>query len=146
MRSRQPVFSSGVLIDSSAYFAFVDRDDVFRAAAQAIFTGLAKRRVRLFTTSFILAEAHALILNRLNRPVATQFLHDTLEGSTTLVWVTPADVRRASEIIAQYDDKDFSLTDATSFAVMGRLGMSHAFSFDGHFPQYGLTVLTPDSF
>jgi predicted nucleic acid-binding protein len=40
---------------------------------------------------------------------------------TTLVWVTPADVERAKTIIYQYDDKDFSLTDATSFAVMERI-------------------------
>jgi predicted nucleic acid-binding protein len=35
----------------------------------------------------------------------------------TEVWVTPADVQRAKAIIYQYEDIDFSFTDATSFAV-----------------------------
>jgi uncharacterized protein len=61
---------------------------------------------------------------------------------TTLVWVMPADVQRAKAIIYQYDDKDFSLTDATSFAVMERLHVPAAFTFDRHFAQYGFTVLT----
>ncbi len=42
----------------------------------------------------------------------------------------------------QYDDKDFSLTDATSFAVMERIRVPYAFTFDRHFAQYGFTVLT----
>jgi uncharacterized protein len=58
------------------------------------------------------------------------------------VWVTPADVERAKAIIYQYDDRDFSLTDATSFAVMERLRIPTAFTFDRHFAQYGFTVLT----
>jgi predicted nucleic acid-binding protein len=57
------------------------------------------------------------------------------------VWVTPADVERAKAIIYQYDDRDFSLTDATSFAVMERLRIPTAFTFDRHFAQYGFTVL-----
>jgi predicted nucleic acid-binding protein len=56
--------------------------------------------------------------------------------------VTPADVRRAKAIIYQYTDKDFSLTDAISFAVMERLDIHLAFTFDRDFAQYGLTVLT----
>jgi predicted nucleic acid-binding protein len=42
--------------------------------------------------------------------------------------------------LRQYDDKDFSLTDALSFAVMDRLEISEAFTFDHHFRQYGFRV------
>ncbi|MDP2936479.1 MAG: PIN domain-containing protein [Dehalococcoidia bacterium] len=146
MRQDRPSFSHGALIDTSAYFAFADRDDVHRSDAQAVFTRLAESRVRLLTTNLILAETHALILNRLNRLVASRFLHDTLQGSTTILWVTPADVQQAAQIIDQHDDKDFSLTDATSFAVMERLRIGVVFTFDHHFVQYGFSLLTPDRF
>ena len=43
----------------------------------------------------------------------------------------------------QYQDKDFPMVDAISFAVMERLGISVAFAFDQHFTQYGWTALTP---
>jgi len=51
-------------------------------------------------------------------------------------------VQRAKAIIYQYDDKDFALTDATSFTVMERIRVPSAFTFDRHFAQYGFTVLT----
>lgn len=57
------------------------------------------------------------------------------------VHVSAADERRARSIIAQYDDKDFSLVDATSFAVMERLHIPTAFALDRNFTQYGFRVL-----
>ena len=142
MRNRSASQAMRALVDSSAYFALLDRDDSYHSQALAIQNRLIVERWRLFTTSFILAEAHALLLNRLSQQMATAFLRDLEQGTTTLVWVTRADVQRAKEIIYQYDDKDFSFTDATSFAIMERLSIPQAFTFDQHFTQYGLTVLT----
>ena len=41
-------------------------------------------------------------------------------------------------------DKTYSYTDATSFAVMERLGLKTAFAFDPHFRQHGFQVLGTD--
>ncbi|MFN8632282.1 MAG: hypothetical protein U0893_00400 [Chloroflexota bacterium] len=60
--------------------------------------------------------------------------------------VTEADEVRARQIIARYDDKSFSLTDATSFSIMDRLGITHAYTFDENFAQYGMTMLSPSLF
>ena len=132
-----------VLVDASAYFALLDRSDISHRDALVIRDRLISERSRLFTSSFILAETHALLLSRLSRHIATRFLREMEESPTTIVWVTPADVQRARGIIYQHDDKEFSLTDATSFAVMERLGIPHAFTFDRNFTQYRITVLTP---
>jgi uncharacterized protein len=132
-----------VLVDASAYFALLDNDDDYHSQALRIRDRLIAERFRLFTTSFVLAESHALLLNRLSHEIATRFLQDLEQSTITLVWVTPADVQQAKAIIYQYDDKDFSLTDATSFVVMERLRIPYAFIFDRHFAQYGLTVLSP---
>ena len=85
-------------------------------------------------------------MNRLSRQAAEQFLRDTEQGTRIrVVWIRPGDVTRAREIVYRYGDKDFTLTDATSFAVMERLGIRHTFTFDHHFSQYGFTVLTADN-
>lgn len=130
--------------DSSAYFALLDRRDQCHAEARAIQERLIRQRAHLFTTNLVVAETHALLLTRLSHAIATAFLRSMEKGSTTVIWVTPADVDGARELIYRYDDKDFSLTDATSFVVMERAGIATAFTFDHHFAQYGLTMLGAD--
>ena len=44
---------------------------------------------------------------------------------------------RAREIIARHSDKDWSLCDAISFAVLDARRTRRAFTFDRHFLQYG---------
>ncbi len=146
MRPRRSSSSRSLLIDTGAYFALFDLDDANHAQAVAIRDGIVSQGLRIVTTSFILAETHALLLNRLSHRSATQFLKDMEQTITRLEWVTPADVEQARAIIYQYDDKRFSLTDATSFVIMERLNISYAFAFDGNFEQYGLTVLTAGQF
>jgi len=142
MRTRRASQTRRTFVDTSAYFALLDHDDANHAQALTIRDRLIAASWRLFTTSFVLAETHALLLNRLSQALATRFLRDMEHSPTTLVWVTPADVQRAKAIISQYNDKDFSLTDATSFTIMERMRVPAAFTFDRHFAQYGFTVLT----
>ena len=50
------------------------------------------------------------------------------------------DESKAMAIVGKYVDKTFSYTDATSVAVMERLGLKTVFAFDPHFRQYGFQV------
>ena len=127
-----------ILVDTSAIFALIDRGDSFHLTAKKVLNELHRRRVSPLITNFILAEAHALLLNRLGADIARSWLFRN-------IWpverVTDDDEARAQAVIRQYADKTFSYTDATSFAVMERLGLKAAFAFDPHFRQYGFQVL-----
>ena len=60
-----------------------------------------------------------------------------------MVRVSARDERRARDIVTSYQDKDFSLADAASFAVMERLRISTAFTLDRNFAQFGWQMLDP---
>lgn len=135
--------SRRALLDTSAYFALADLSEQRHSDAETIRNRLMTERWRLYTTNFIVAETHALMLTRLGYHYSMRFLNQLDQSPTTIVRVSTTDERRAREILRQYDDKAFSLTDATSFAVMERLRILYAFTFDRNFTQYGLTVLTP---
>jgi hypothetical protein len=89
----------------------------------------------------VLAESHALLLRRLGRAAALAFLEGIPGSNVDPIRVSRDDEATALGILRQYGDKDFSLTDAASFAVMDRLGIREAFTFDRNFAQYGFVPL-----
>ena len=127
-----------VLVDTSAVFALLDRSDLCHAAARDVLSNLRRQRVSPLLTNFVVAESHALLLSRLGAEIARRWV---LDNVWSIERVSDADESSARAIIRQYTDKTFSYTDATSFAVMERLGLKTAFAFDPHFSQYGFQVL-----
>lgn len=127
-----------ILVDTSAVYAILDRSDDCHGAAKETLRILRRARVEPLLTNFIVAESHALSLSRLGVALAREWL---LRNVWPVERINADDEARATEIIRRYTDKDFSYTDATSFAVMERLGLRQAFAFDLHFRQYGFQVV-----
>ena len=127
-----------VLADTSAVYALVDRDDAFHRKAVAILRSMPERGLTPLLTNFILAECHALILSRLGAAMARRWL---LGQAWHVEPVQTRDEEVAKDIIRKFTDKSFSYTDATSFAVMERMGINAAFGCDPHFQQYGFELL-----
>jgi len=123
-----------VLWDSSAVLALLDADDADHGRAVAMASRIASEKRPSFITNYIEAETHALLLRKLGRALAREWL---LTGGLTVVRVRPDEEERARELLARYADKDWSLCDAFSFAVIDRRGVGAAFSFDRHFSQFG---------
>ncbi len=124
----------GVLWDSSAILALLDADDADHARAVAVARRIASEERPSFITNYIEAEAHALLLRKLGRTVAREWL---LRGGLPVVRALPAEEQGAKEILARHTDKDWSLCDAISFAVLDARQVAVAFAFDRHFRQYG---------
>lgn len=133
--------SGRVFVDTSAYYALTDSNETSHAAAQAVVQQLAHESTELYTTNFVIAETHTLILNRLGRDTAERVLDRLYASATKIIRATEGDERRAREIVHQYHDKEFSLIDAISFAVMERIHLNQTFTFDQHFAQFGFTLL-----
>jgi predicted nucleic acid-binding protein len=129
-----------ILVDTSAVYALLDRSDGRHVAAKDALNGMKAGRAEPLLTNFIVAECHALCLSRLGPEIARKWL---LGNVWTVERVTAEDEARARAIIGQHTDKTFSYTDASSFAVMERLGLRKAFAFDPHFQQYGFQVVGP---
>lgn len=123
-----------VLWDSSAILALLDADDADHAQAYAVARQIAFEKRPSFITNYIEVEAHALLVRKLGRAIARQWL---LSAGLPVVRVLPAEEQRAKEILARHNDKDWSLCDAISFAVLETRHIQRAFTFDRHFQQYG---------
>ena len=131
--------SGRVLIDTSAYYALMDNDAAEHAQSQRTFQRFISDRIELYVTTFVIAEIHALLLNRAYRDLAARTLENIYASSIRVIRPTERDETRAREIIRQQSDKEYSFTDAISFAVMERLHARQVWTFDHHFGQYGFT-------
>ena len=130
--------SRAILVDTSAYFALVDRTDQHHAAA----VGFVQSNDRpLVTTDLIIVETLNLVQARLGPSPAITLGKRLLAPTTIVLKITDPDWAQAWRLFQRYRDKEFSFTDCTTFALTARLGVSTAFAFDIHFRQYGRLVV-----
>jgi predicted nucleic acid-binding protein len=130
-----------VFVDASAFIALGLTRDQFHQEALETRERLARAGSTLFTTNFILAEVHALLVSRRGPMAAIGYLRDIDKSAVRILRVTADDEVTARDLLERYSDKSFSLTDALSFLNMEKLEMTTAFSFDDDFAQYGFTTL-----
>ena len=119
-------------MDTSVWYAAADSSDLSNARAKEILAA----GDALVTTDHVLVETWTLLRWRLHRPAAEAFWQGLRSGVATLEPVGPADLQAAWTMGQDFPDQDFSLVDRTSFAVMERLGLERAASFDDDFAVY----------
>jgi predicted nucleic acid-binding protein len=122
-------------VDTSAFYALADASDRHHSAARKVYEELIGKE-ELITTDYVLLECWFLISHHLSRNAALKFWDFLLSGAVELVMAERKDLENARKIVAEYGDQDFSLVDAVNFAVMERLGIKKAFTFDAHFHIY----------
>jgi len=129
-----------VFVDTSAFIALLDPRDDFHAQAVHVEQSLSGQAARLVTTNFVLDETYTGLRGKIQHSAILRF-RDSIRKSQRLsvIRITETLEDQAWEIFARYDDKDFSFTDCTSFAVMRQLGITTALTFDDHFEQFGFT-------
>jgi uncharacterized protein len=121
-----------LFVDTSVWYAAADVSDAGNRGAKAIL-GAGEE---LVTSDHVLVETWTLLRRRIRRQVAERFWDGLRNGVATVEPVGLADLEVAWQIGASYRDQDFSLVDRTSFAVMRRLGIQRAASFDDDFAVF----------
>ncbi len=131
-------------VDSSAFLSLEDPDEQAHAEVRAAFERLVEDGVGLLTTNFVFDESYTLLLSRLGRERAIDWGESLRAGRLVpTVRVSEHHEGQAWEILRAYEDKAFSYTDATSFAVCDDLEIGVALSLDRHFRQYETLEVLP---
>lgn len=132
------------LVDSSAFLALEDRSAREHRRAVKATQDLVQAGFGLLTTNFLFDEAYTLILSRLGRARAVTWGLRLKESTLVqLTRVTEEHEDLAWKIILAHEDKDYSYTDATSFAVASSLGIGDVLALDRHFAQFGGFTVKP---
>ena len=101
-----------------------------------------EEKLRLHTTNFILDEVYTYFcrVHEIAIEMAELIMNNPI---ITLHRIGVDDEDNAFKTLKDFDNKDFSYTDATTFAVMERLGVITVSAFDEHFAQFGKFIVAP---
>ena|SRR2546423_5610987 len=119
-----------VLADTGPFYAANDEGDEHHQRALTDLRELAIARQEILVAYPILLEAYSLLLVRLGRRAASNWLIEMSDAS--FVNPTPEDYRRAFRIVQSLADQKITLMDATLGALAVRLGLE-VWTYDHHF-------------
>jgi predicted nucleic acid-binding protein len=131
---REPLF-----VDTSAWFAFVNRSDPEHVRARQAIEAF---RGRLLTSNFVFDETVTLCRYRLGHEAAVR-VGETLHMPRVveLVRASHEDEQAAWRVFVERSDKRYSFTDCVSFVMMRRLGLGRAAALDDDFRREGFQVV-----
>jgi predicted nucleic acid-binding protein len=131
-----------VFVDTAAWIALANADDELHTRADQIMSDLLTQKARLLTTEFVLLEvADALGAPNL-RANTIQFINRLRQAPILRIIPLSEDLLADGWMLySQRLDKDWGLTDCTSFVVMLSEQINQAFTSDRHFEQAGFVKL-----
>lgn len=132
----------GIFIDTSVFKALVDEKDNFHLVVVPIWKKLLGESTVLVITNYIIDETLTLLRVRCGLTKAREFKEEIINSLRFLkiVRVTAEDeVGAWSWFVKEWSGLSF--TDCTSFAVMKRLGLTEAATFDQHFVRAGFKMV-----
>ncbi len=133
--------NSSVFIDTSAFYAIIDRSDLFHEPSGEAWSLLLQTDRSLITSNYIILETTALLQNRIGSKAAQIFNNDILRV-VDVVWITQIIHESSVELWKNQGRRNLSLVDCSSFILMGQNQCSEAFSMDKHFADQGYTLLS----
>jgi len=135
-----------IFVDTGAWVALAFANDENHKSALLLQQQLAKQKIRLVTSDYILDETYTFILYKAGYDAALRF-HDGIEimlagGILQLIQVAESIQRSAWTVFERFNmDKEWSFTDCTSKVVIEQIGLTDVFTFDDHFGQMGFVRL-----
>jgi predicted nucleic acid-binding protein len=133
--------SKAIFVDTSAWFAGIDRRDQNHAVAIAHAKRLNKEKSSLITSNLVIHETVMLLERKASRKDAIRF-YKTIQTDmqVEIVHATEELEDAGYALYQKYQDQDYSVTDCISFAVMNEYAISRSFTFDRHFAEMGFDI------
>jgi|ERR1035437_1137243 predicted nucleic acid-binding protein len=128
-----------VFIDTSAFYAILDRDDGNHPRARKVWIDLLETHDSLLTHNYVLLETVALLQNRLGVAAVRAFQTDVMP-LLRVEWISEERHLSGVEAVLAAGRKKLSLVDCVSFQTMRQLGIDTAFCFDAPFREAGFVT------
>jgi predicted nucleic acid-binding protein len=132
--------SEKLLVDTSAFYALVDRSDTHHETAAGFWVSLLQENHSILTTNYVVVETLALLQGRLGFDAARLWYSDIL-AVVDVHWIDESTHGRAFELWLGLGRRKVSLVDCVSFVTLRRYNIDRVFGFDRHFTEQGFQLL-----
>lgn len=130
--------------DTSGWGNLIDPTENFHLLAAQFYDSRRKQGLIALTTNYVIAELVALMTSplRIRRQTIISFV-ESLQTSpyVEIVHINETLDAAAWQLLKARADKNWSLVDCASFALMQQRGITEALTSDHHFEQAGFTRL-----
>ena len=130
-----------VFVDTAAWIALINGRDALHLRARSVYAKLIQSKVPLVTSDFVLLEVADALSTPALRAHTTAFVNRLRLGVIEIVLLSNETMQKGWTLYGQRPDKEWGLTDCTSFVIMQKYGITEAFTSGHHFTQAGFTVL-----
>jgi uncharacterized protein len=130
-----------LFVDSSGWIALLSARDANHDSADRLVRSAINQRIKLATSTLVIAEVQRLLLHRVGIQAARRGLEHIVASKHVLIVFT--DVKHhesALQWLTKLDDQVITYTDATSFAVMQLENCRAALTFDRDFLIAGFQI------
>ncbi len=133
--------SSKIYVDTSAFFALIDRSDKHHKQASVMWPALLDENITIITSNYVVSETVELLQSKIGFEAARLWYKDIL-GVMEVWWVDANVHDRAYDLWLNLGRRQLSFFDCVSFVTMHYHQIEKAFCFKPHFVDYGFDLLS----
>ncbi len=123
-----------VFVDTFAWVAIINKSDNYHKICLKTLELFLRKKVRFVTTNYVIIETINALSKVEFRSALIAFINKLEKSpSVEIVNITDDIYKNAWALYQKRTDKDWGITDCTSFEVMRMLDIKKAFTFDRHF-------------
>ncbi|HYA12029.1 MAG TPA: PIN domain-containing protein [Thermodesulfovibrionales bacterium] len=129
-----------IFVDTSGFFALLDRDDADHKKARKIWSDVLNPENTLITSNYVIVESFVLIQHRLGLEALRGF-HEDMLPLINIEWIDAEIHKSGVSALLAASRRKLSLVDCVSFETIRTLGIKTVFAFDPHFAEQGFKCI-----
>lgn len=133
-----------IFVDTSGWGNLVDKSQPYHKLMVQLYREAKQQERRLITSNYVITEVVALLTSplRLPRPKIIGFVNGIKQSNyVDIIHIDKEKDDSAWLLLANREDKEWSLVDCSSFIIMKERGIKDALTNDVHFEQAGFIRL-----
>lgn len=129
-----------IFIDTSFFYAFIDRADLNHLKTVAIFNFLAQNHYQIYTSSLVIMAAYNRMVRDVGTAVSNDFFQAVLESHIEILYPTRTELLSAMRMLKSSNIRQVPLTELINSSIMTRHSVRNILTFDFWNSSFGTSV------